>query len=438
MQNFSNAPRCRSNFYGNCVSHLLMIGLAICLASDVQAQSPKSSTVKKKSKSKGKPAANQTAAPEIADYSSKNFLVHTDLPQDEAQELIEKLEKMLRLVSAYYGKPNGRVIEMNVVHDRSMWPAGSIPDDAINSIEQEAGITLTLTQMLTTGFGDKHIIGAKSVVWARDHHGIPQHEAVHAYCHQTFGRTGPTWYSEGMAEIGKYWNEVSVGVKIDEYVLEYLKETEPEDLEFITALDQRTGDSWQNYAWRWALCYLLSANPNYAPRFKPLGMGMLNGDNVSFEDVYGSMAREIEFEYLFFLKHIDQGYRCDLCAWDWKTKFVPVKSSTGLQVKVAANRGWQATRLQLKKGDKITYTASGEWSLEKKGRMLTANGDDDGKGRLVAVLFEDYQLSEPFELGEEGEYEASESGNLFVRCQDDWTQIADNGGSISVKFKAAK
>ena len=327
---------------------------------------------------------------------------------------------------------------MNVVHDRSNWPAGSIPADAVGSIEQDAGITLSLTQTLTTGFGDQHIVGAKSVVWARDHHGIPQHEAVHAYCHQTFGRIGPTWYAEGMAEIGKYWSETGSGVQIDDYVMAYLKESEPEDLSLITALDQRTGDSWQNYAWRWALCYLLSANPNYASRFKPLGMALLSGNKTSFEDVYGSMSNEIEFEYQFFLKHMNQGYRCDVCAWDWKTKFLPLRTSTGVQVKVSANRGWQATRLQMKKGDKIRFSTSGEWSLEKKGPMLTANGDENGHGRLVAVLFHDYQLSEPVDLGEEGEYEATEAGDLFVRCQDDWCQTADNSGSVTVKFKAAK
>lgn len=419
------------------VTRCLLILCMICLVSDVQAQGTKSTTVKRKSKPKPKIAATETVV-EIADYSSKNFLIHTDLPEKDVQELIDRLEKMIRLVSGYYGKPNSRVIEMNVIHDRSNWPAGSIHADAVQSIEQDAGITLTLTQILTTGFGDKQIVGAKSVVWARDHRGIPQHEAVHAYCHQTFGRTGPTWYAEGMAEIGKYWTESGSGVQIDDYVMTYLKESEPEDVSLITALDHRTGDSWENYAWRWALCYLLSANPNYAPRFKPLGMSLLGGDSTSFDDVYGSMSREIDFEYQFFLKHMNQGYRCDLCAWDWKTKFVPLRPSTGLQVKVIANHGWQATRLQLKKGDKFSYSTSGEWSVEKKGAKLTAKGDDAGQGRLVAVLFHDYQLSEPFELGEEGEYEAADEGSLFVRCQDDWCQIADNTGSITVKLKAVK
>src|SRR5690606_26900406 len=101
-----------------------------------------------------------------------------------------------------------------------------------------------------------------------------------------------------------------------------------------------------NYAWRWALCHLLANNPNYADRFRPLGLGLLQEQPVSFELTYGAMANEISFEYLFFLEHIEQGLRADLIGWDWSKKFVPLKTSQKAAASVIqARRGWQPSGL---------------------------------------------------------------------------------------------
>jgi hypothetical protein len=410
-----------------------VFSVLIIRSDEVTAQSSKSAGKRKPAISK---SVTQESAAGITDYSSKNFVLHTDLPPSDSNELLARLEKMLSLIVAYYGKPNLQLIEMYVVSDIAKWPVASIPDEARNSLNNEAGITLTVTAAQHDELGQKQILAAKAVVWAVATRGVPQHEAVHAYCHQNFGRTGPTWYAEGMAEMGQYWREKEEGVRIHEGVLGYLKRSEPKDLLEITASGQQTGDSWKNYAWRWALCHLLATNPNYAPRFKPLGLALLNGQKTRFEDTYGEMAKEISFEYLFFLKHVDQGFRCDLCAWDWKSRFVRIRGSTTTQVRIAANRGWQASRALLKKGDKISLTAAGEWTLKKEGPKIGADGDTSGSGRLLGVLFDDYQLSEPFDLGGYCEYEAAQDGNLFLRCNDDWCEIADNAGSITVKIKA--
>lgn len=92
----------------------------------------------------------------------------------------------------------------------------------------------------------------------------------------------------------------------------------------------------------------------------------------------------------------------------------------------------------VKTGDKLSYSTTGEWSLAKEGKKLAADGDDDGKGKLVGILFQDYRLSEPFELGALGDWESPGDGNLFLRCRDDWSSMGDNGGSITVKFKVGE
>jgi hypothetical protein len=421
-----------------CSPWIATLVLSVCLIAmafpgNALAQAP----AREKTAGKAKPAPRGKDVPGIRDYSSKNFALRTDLSPDEAKELLTRLETMLVLVSRYFGKPNSQIIEMNVVKEQSNWPPGSIDPDAIGSIESGGGITLSVASFQRTGTGQRQVVAAKSVVWAVADRGTPQHEAVHAYCHQTFGRTGPTWYSEGMAELGQYWKEKEDGVHIHDGVLQYLKSQDPKELTEIVAGGQQTGDSWQNYSWRWALCHLLAANPNYASRFKPLGLALLNDQQSSFEAVYGSMAKEITFEYLFFLKHIDQGYRADLCSWDWKAKFQRLKGTASVQARIDSMRGWQPSRVAVKEGDKLSLSATGEWALSKSGKKVTADGED-GPGKLVGILFDDYELSEPFELGADCEWTATADGNLFLRCQDDWNSIADNSGIISVKIKLAE
>src|SRR5262249_34186400 len=73
-------------------------------------------------------------APGVRNYASDNFLVHTDLPDDEAQDLMERLETMLRLISTYWAKPNARTIEMYVVKNINVWPQGLIPQEGLDHI----------------------------------------------------------------------------------------------------------------------------------------------------------------------------------------------------------------------------------------------------------------------------------------------------------------
>ena len=92
--------------------------------------------------SKLKPAAGTTpSAP--ADFRSKNFLVHTDLPSEDAKELLNRMETMLRLISRYWGRPNRQVIECYVVKDLKNWPSGVLHPRGLQSIREGAGITLS-------------------------------------------------------------------------------------------------------------------------------------------------------------------------------------------------------------------------------------------------------------------------------------------------------
>ncbi len=384
-------------------------------------------------------AAAATTGPQL--YSSRNFQMVTDLDEEEAEALLERLETMLDLVSGYFGQRNTKPIDMYVADDISNWPESvleQMDENGLASIRSGGG--LTITQVISNG----QQFDSKAVVYATSQRGTPQHEAVHAYCGHAFGRTGPVWYGEGMAEVGNYWLENDKSVNAEPYVIEYLQSSEIRPLaDIVNNPLEQTGDSWENYAWRWALCHLLGFNENYTDRFKPLGLQLLQGNDIDFWEVYGTHAPEIEFEYRQFLTDLERGYRCDLCSWDWRTRFRALRGSAAATARIQAARGWQGSRLTVAEGTEYAFEAEGEWSLGTEKELVTAAGDETGAGRLVAVVqFQDsdgtYQISEPFELGESGTFVAPAAGNLYVRCQDAWGSIADNRGQVNVQLKLAE
>lgn len=371
---------------------------------------------------------------EVTEYASDNFRLVTDLPKEEAEALLAKLETLIENVTRYWGRNLKSTIDMYVARNLPAWPQemqDRMAEEGKISILTGGG--LTITQRISRGSAWK----SRTVVYATSERGTAQHEAVHAYCGLCFGRTGPTWYAEGMAEVGQYWNEDDpTAVRIDPYVLKYLQSAEPTPLKELVSPNQKTGDSWQAYAWRWVLCHQLGFNPNYSRRFKPLGLGLLTGRNTSFVDVYGPMGREIDFEYRLFVENLCQGYRVDLCHWNWESRVKDVRPS-GSRFNVLAKRGWQATPIAVRAGRTYKIASEGTWKVDAT-TEVDADGAKDGRGKLIATLFNDYELTEPFELGKEGKFSPQKDGQIVFRCRDGWDALADNEGKIRITITPAE
>ena len=370
---------------------------------------------------------------EPREVRSNHFLLYTDISDRSAQILLAKLETMHELVGGYFRAAPKQPIICYVVRDLKQWPEGRLKAKGIEKIQQRAGVTLwsTLRQ------GSR--IKTNAEVYSCADHGICQHEAVHAFCALTFGSTGPVWFSEGMAEMGQYWKPDQLAVDINPGVIRYLQNAEPKKMTKIVAAGQITGDSWQAYAWRWALCHLLANNPNYSKRFKSLGLNLMaKRNNDSFTNAFGPVADNISFEYDQFVENFGNGYRVDLCVWDWETTAKKLSKSKKVKTTVKARFGWQATRLSTVKGVSYDYSAEGSWGIGKGTESLSADGSPTGEGRLIGALLKDFKLSPPFELGGDGSWVAPGEGQLFVRCRDAWTELEDNSGAIKLTIKRTR
>jgi hypothetical protein len=365
----------------------------------------------------------------VKDVRSRHFLIHTDLARDEADEVVERLEVMLGQFSRYWGKPLRGVVECNVICNIDEFPEAAMAKEGAQGVKTFGGMTL----MYFHDEGKRHIV--KSVVCAAARAEVVRHEVIHAYCHQTFGRIGPVWYSEGMAELGHYWQEGDTAVHADAREIDFLHRNPPKSLTTIVSPAQTTGDCWQNYATSWALCHFLYSNPNYARQFQQFGRGLMAGKNVSLEQTYVSVSRELLFEYLFFIQHISRDYRVDLCAWNWKKKFTELEAGHTQKVDVAAGRGWQPSGVNIRAGTRYEYLASGTWQIAGQPAAVSADGDAQHRGRLVGVLLKDHQLGPEFELGGKGSLRMEGGGDLYLRCRNAWNELAGDNGRVTVTFQ---
>jgi hypothetical protein len=146
----------------------------------------------------------------------------------------------------------------------------------------------------------------------------------------------------------------------------------------------------------------------------------------------------VSFEYDQFLATLGNGYRSDLTAWPWQAKFQRLADSAEGTVRIRAKGGWQPTRVLVETGDRYEIAAAGTWKIAAAGQPLDADGEADGRGRLVAAVFADYRLSPEVPLGAKATLEPPAAGQLYLRCTDAWTELGDNDGEVTVTIRLAR
>lgn len=239
-----------------------------------------------------------------------------------------------------------------------------------------------------------------------------------------------------MAEMGNYWVEGDSTVTAPEYVIQFLKRSKRKTLSEITDNDQRTGDGWKNYAWRWALCHFLVNNKNYSDRFRLIGVGFLTGKPASFDRAFESTMEELDFEFQFFIDHLERGFDVNRCAWNWKARFREQKGTRQIVAKIKADKGWQPSGLKVVKGNTYRFKSEGSWQTSDSAESVSADGEASGAAALTATIYDNHELASEFSLSADGTFTASQDGRLMLRCRDSWHELSDNSGTLTVELTA--
>jgi hypothetical protein len=386
--------------------------------------------------------------------------MHTDLSAPEAAGRLRQLETKLGQIARYWRKQlSGRVVFF-VAAEPERWPAESLPHPQAHLLLHRVGGATVMVD----GPGER-----VAHVYAVTAPGVAEHELVHAYCLLTFGHCGPDWYKEGMAELAYRTNPRDGAVRCPREVIRLLSGERSAPVrkvvlagEFTGPIAHRFGElaagsqgtqdvsDWlpeddstirrarQSYVWSWSLCHFLSQSPNYRHRFRLLGNGYVRNAAVDFEQLFAPVRDQLAFEYGMFLRHLENGYRVDLCRWDWQEVFAHLAEDQVESMRVKAAGGFQPSGLLVSEGAAYDYAASGQWSLGEGRERTTADGDARGTGRLEgAILRDDYVLGAALDLGVEGSFVAPASGKLYLRCRDNWHQLEDNAGALQVRFRRA-
>lgn len=409
------------------------------------------------------PAESPQGEP-IDTYRSGRLELRTDLPAAAAEALVERLETTLRRISRYWRRPLGRRIVLFVADDLSNWPDEALPHPQARMLLRHVRGGTELQKVRSPESPDLSLVAH---VYATSERGIAEHELVHAYCMLAFGTCGPEWYKEGMAEMACYdsTDAQAVACKADvarmlrsergttiAQIIDAGKFTQPiavrlDELRRANQGRSRDGDQWEprdtdivhkarrSYHRSWALCYFLANNPNYQERFRQLGICYLNRMDADFNEVFADDEDKLAFEFALFLKEIDEGYRVDLCHWNWKREFSELGEGEVKSVRVLAARGYQPSGMIVSANEVYDYVAEGRWTACRRRVPVSADGSYLGQGCLEGVIVNHYTLSEPFHLGTKGSFVAQRSGQLFLRCRDDWYSLADNEGRVEVRLR---
>lgn len=359
---------------------------------------------------------------------SRHFAFLSDVSDRRAKEILDTLERMVTLLERYFGRRLPGVIEGFIVHELAVWPEGVLVEPlGVEKIREPAGVCFT------TVLGPHR----RATLYACDDPRIIQHECTHGFCHLVFGGVGPPWLAEGLAEMGRWWQEREKETAVDPAVWAILRDPRVPrpTIDAIVAPETRPAEP-RDYVRRWALCHLLVENPNYADRFRPLAVALMEGHpGASFEGTFGPVARELAFEFDRFLADSGDGYRTDLAAWPWKAKQKRLANRGSARAKVKAAAGWQSCGVEVEAGQVYSISAEGTWRTAEGAEAVGPAGSADGRGRLVGALFSDFTLSKEFPLGPRAELVAPADGVLMLRCGDAWTGLSDNDGTLSVTIR---
>ncbi len=289
------------------------------------------------------------------------------------------------------------------------------------------------------------------------------HEGVHALCLTLRSLDGPTWYTEGIAELlathrleeGRF---VPTPIPARSDDVEQLGRIESirrlrdsglvPGLAEVFATPPSPRHDLAAYATSWAVVAMLSAHPAHAAAFRTLEAGALDAALTGrLETLPGFDATRAARDFDAFTADVDYGYDFTRSSIDWKPGRPLV---TPKRVVVQADRGWQPSGWALRQGERAALSASGRSRIGRIGEIELESGADGislawyrgrPQGRLLVaqwVAAADGAGRPGFAVLGEGaacSFVAASSGMVYLKINEPPGELADNGGGLDVEIR---
>lgn len=320
--------------------------------------------------------------------------------------------------------------------------------------------------------GDRIWVREQPSAYYRRH--LLLHEGTHAVMNRIFGRVGPAWYREGIAEMlathsyrdGKlkldvfpqdrsdveYWGRIKI-VRAD------VEKNGVRQINQIVDLPTRAFLSSDAYAWSWALQAFLHRRTKYAELCQSLLTEMGNSDRSvtkAFLRGFQRQRADLDYDWNLFVRHLDYGYDSS------HETITPAKKVDDLEddrirtVLVDVTKAWQAAGLRVAASDSIELAALGRfqvaresppgkpavaWMCEPQGITLEYYQGRPLGQLLAAIVPEDASSSDSrfdaVSVGRMGKMSTKTGGQLYLRINERSDRLGDNSGQITVKIRRA-
>ncbi|MCH2178621.1 MAG: hypothetical protein MK106_07430 [Mariniblastus sp.] len=285
------------------------------------------------------------------------------------------------------------------------------------------------------------------------------HEGTHAFMQWFLRGSGPSWYSEGMAELLglNRWQdgELELGYRVRSNLdcpywgrVKILRNdvTERNELllEQVMEIPAAAYRQVRAYAWSWAACDFLAHHPLTKDAFqqltknaKEIGPAFNRQFRQSIEDHWPIVQRD----WQLYINEMVYGYEVDRGVLRAATQ-----DAENSSVQVQADYSWQETPWRVQAGDRFQLTAEGQFELTVAKKTLPSAGggitieyyQGNPLGVLMMGVLDDQnpasmaKTSRVVGLGHD--FVAERAGAICLRINTSPAKRSDNRGFLRVTF----
>ena len=301
------------------------------------------------------------------------------------------------------------------------------------------------------------------------------HEGTHGFMLWFLNGYGAPWYGEGIAEqFGVHrWSNQNLKLLYrlrDRSEAEYwgrvkrIKDERDTDkgmtLSDVLNIPPTAFLEVRYYAWSWAGCEFFSKHEKTKAAFRNL-RALAHLDSAKFNQQFQLAIQNgwdtLERDWELFVGEMEYGYQVDRGQISVANPIGERSGSANSKFEVRSDRSWQSTSIQVKKGDRIRISGSGEFRVGPNGPSSSDPSKTPWKSQSNGITIEYYQgyplgmlhagilnptastareqikgLLKPIPVGLNAEITAPATGTLCLRINESPANLDTNQGALEV------